>query len=140
MSAEEQIRWALAKFAQSLDDHDVDGYLSLFASNARVHLRSGEVVDYAGLRDHLNGIYAEAPKGHRTKHILSSPLISLDGNSAVVISDVVVYECFDDFPWAVHETGRYVDRFEEEDGAWRFSEKRLESDSFMLNRTERTHY
>jgi 3-phenylpropionate/cinnamic acid dioxygenase small subunit len=140
MSAEEQIRWALAKYAQSLDDHDVDTYVSLFSRSATLHLKSGETVGYDGLSENLSQVYAAEPKGHRTKHILSSPLINVEGTNAEVISDVVVYECFDDFPWAVKETGRYVDRFIEEDGRWLFCEKRLEGDSFVLERAERSRF
>jgi len=133
MSAEERIRRTLALYVQKVDDRDIDGCVALFAANARHISRSGQRSGHSGIRQYLTDLYANAPRGWRTKHFLSSPVIDLDGDTAEVVSDVVVYECFDDLPWAIRETGRHRDRLVLEDSEWRFAEKRVESDTFVLS-------
>jgi hypothetical protein len=119
MIAQEEIRRVLGLYVQRLDDRDFDGCAALFA---------------------VDGAYVSAqPRGWRTLHHLSSPVINMVGDSeAEVVTDLVLYECFDDLPWGIRETGRHRDRLVLNDGLWLFSEKRVESDLFVRLSSGRT--
>jgi hypothetical protein len=139
MSVHEEIRRSLVLFVQRLDDQDFDGCVELFAPDGRYTSRAGEQVGVGRIRNHLEAIYEGQPRGWRTLHHLSSPVIELIGDSAAeVVTDLIFYDCFDDLPWAVREVGRYRDHMVLIDGRWLFAEKRVESDSFVRQSFGRT--
>ena len=139
MSVHEQIRRSLVLFVQRLDDQDFEGCAELFASTGRYVSHGEEVSGPAAIRRHLEGGYRAQPKGWRTLHHLSSPVIEPNGDSsAEVVTDLVFYDCFDDLPWGVREIGRYRDQMVLVDGQWLFAEKRVEADSFVRQSSGRT--
>lgn len=57
----------------------------------------------------------------RTKHVVTNPIIEIDGETAGSRSYYTVLQQTDDFPLQVVVSGRYGDRFERVDGVWRFT-------------------
>jgi uncharacterized protein (TIGR02246 family) len=139
MIAQEEIRRVLGLYVQRLDDRDFDGCAELFAPEAAYVSRTGEHRGRSAIRSTLEDMCSTQPRGWRTVHHLSSPVIDMLGDSeAEVVTDLVVYECFDDLPWGIRETGRHRDRMVLNDGLWLFSEKQVESDSFVRLSSGRT--
>jgi 3-phenylpropionate/cinnamic acid dioxygenase small subunit len=61
----------------------------------------------------------------RTKHVVTNINIQLDGDRATSQCYVTVFQQTDLLPLQPIASGRYVDRFERVDGAWRFAERVL---------------
>jgi SnoaL-like protein len=61
----------------------------------------------------------------RTKHVNTNAILELDGDRATSRSCFLVEQQLDDFPLQPIVGGRYHDRFERVDGAWRFTERRF---------------
>jgi ketosteroid isomerase-like protein len=118
---ERNITRLLYRYAHALDGRDADAWRSCFAGDATFVTRHGT---YVG-DEQINGLFhglQPAP----TKHLLTSPLIELDGDSATVVSHFLL--CVQDGPeLKVDFFGRYHDRVVRGPGAaeWRFRERRI---------------
>jgi 3-phenylpropionate/cinnamic acid dioxygenase small subunit len=134
MSAEDAdaIRNLLYRYAECIDAADFDGVAALFASAT---LRA------AGMREPLRGadavrrLYASANRVHpdgtlRTVHLVANPIVEVDGATgrATARSRYVVFQATARLPLQPIVAGRYRDRFERADGAWRFCERLIEID------------
>jgi 3-phenylpropionate/cinnamic acid dioxygenase small subunit len=63
----------------------------------------------------------------RTRHLCVNPIVEIDEASdrASARSSFVVFQATDDLPLQPIVAGRYRDRFERVDGAWRFAEREM---------------
>ncbi len=61
----------------------------------------------------------------RTKHVITNVDIQLDGDRATSECYVTVFQQTDVLPLQPIASGRYLDRFQRVDGAWRFAERVL---------------
>ncbi|GAA4002183.1 nuclear transport factor 2 family protein [Comamonas faecalis] len=61
----------------------------------------------------------------RTRHLITNPIVEVapDGRTASARSCYTVLQAVDGFALQVIASGRYLDRFECVDGAWRFAER-----------------
>ena len=59
----------------------------------------------------------------RTKHVITNVIIELDGDRASSRCYCTVIQGTETFPLQPIAAGRYFDRFEKVDGAWRFAER-----------------
>ena len=59
----------------------------------------------------------------RTKHVVTNVVIDVDGDRADARSYVTVFQQTDVLPLQPIASGRYTDRFERVDGAWRFADR-----------------
>jgi hypothetical protein len=67
----------------------------------------------------------------RTRHVTSNVIIEPDGvDAARAQSYVLVHQATDVLPLQPIIGGRYYDRFAKTEGAWRFTERRMEMDLF----------
>jgi ketosteroid isomerase-like protein len=67
----------------------------------------------------------------RTRHVTSNVIIEPDGEQAArAWSYVLVHQATEALPLQPIIGGRYADRFAKLDGAWRFTERRMEMDLF----------
>ena len=64
----------------------------------------------------------------RTTHVVSNPIVEVDGDDATSASRYVVFQATDDLDLQPIITGRYHDRFRRRDGTWRFRERRMAVD------------
>ena len=130
-SPEEEIRRTLALYPKYVDDRDSDGFASLFAENGRIHSSSGEFVGRKEIKQFLEDLYAARPADRQFKHLWSNSVISIDGNSAESVSDILVFECFAGHPWSMNIVARHRDKLAKQtDGRWLFTEKAGEGGRF----------
>ena len=120
-----EIRQLYVDYGRSLDGEDVEGYASLFAQTAK--LRLGGVMR-GDSRDEIAAAAASVirsgPDGvRRSVHVLGSPHVELDGDTATGDAVWVAILRSESGPPTV-KVGRHVDKLVREDGRWRFAERR----------------
>ena len=119
----------LYRYAELIDAGDYEGIGELFAH--------GSIADEEG-RPMATGADAVAKLYHattrkyedgtpRTQHILTNPLVEVadDGTTAECRSRFTVLQQTDVLPLQPIISGAYVDHFENVDGTWRYTEKRM---------------
>jgi 3-phenylpropionate/cinnamic acid dioxygenase small subunit len=121
MSPETDIANLLYRYAEYMDSGDFAGAAALFA-NARLRISTEQHVGSDAMLAIWQGMVIVYPDGTpRTKHVVTNPIIDVNADTASCRSYYTVLQQTDDFPLQVIVTGRYDDRFERVDGAWRFS-------------------
>jgi 3-phenylpropionate/cinnamic acid dioxygenase small subunit len=118
---ERNITRLLHRYAHALDGRDAGMWRACFMEDATFVTRHGTYVGAAAINGLFDGLQPAA-----TKHLLTSPLIELDGDSATVASHFLL--CVQDAEeLKVDFFGRYLDRVARGPGAdeWRFRERRI---------------
>ncbi len=115
-------------YAEAMDAGDFAGAAELFAHADIIvdHSPGAAPLDAAGiLRIWESSVVRYADGTPRTKHVTTNPIIEIDAaaGTATCRSYYTVLQQVDDGPLAPIVAGRYHDRFERVDGAWRFSER-----------------
>ncbi|MCB1843508.1 MAG: nuclear transport factor 2 family protein, partial [Halioglobus sp.] len=107
-----------------IDSGDLAGTAALF-ERARVKMSGDAVIEgTAGMLEVWNSHVRLYPDGTpRTKHVITNPIIEVDeaGKTATCRSYYTVLQATASLPLQVVAAGRYHDKFEREDGMWRFS-------------------
>jgi SnoaL-like domain len=133
MSAEQEIRRTLALYPKYVDDRDSDGFASLFAEDGKIHSSSGEFVGPSEIKQFLEDLYATRPPDRQFKHIWSNSVITINGDTAESVSDILVFECFAGHPWFMNIVARHRDKLARQtDGRWLFTEKAGEGGRFAF--------
>lgn len=120
----EAIRQLIAQQAQRRDDDRIDEWIEAWADDgvfvARDHRYEGRAAVKA-LADSLT------TGSWRALHLLSEPVITVDGDTATASTDHVIVAPASDRRLVIRAASRYYDRFRREpDGAWRYTERRVE--------------
>lgn len=117
---ERNILRLLYRYAHALDGRDADLWSSCFTPDATLVSRHGTFVG----TEELDGVFLKLPLAP-TKHLVASPLIELDGDTATVVSHFLL--CIQNGTELVIDFfGRYLDRVARVDGGdWRFQERRI---------------
>jgi 3-phenylpropionate/cinnamic acid dioxygenase small subunit len=127
ISDERAIENLLYRYAELIDDGDLEGVAALFA-NGIIKTQFGE----DGFRgyDQVLSMYQSATRLHEstgtplTQHVISNCIIELsDEFSASARSRFSVVQATPELPLQVIITGRYHDLFSKTDGQWHFSER-----------------
>src|SRR5687768_15633134 len=126
MTAEESIRRTQTLYVQSVDDHDVETLVNLFADDAVLSARAGTYTGKDEIRRWIVDYYAGQPQSRIEKHIFANPLITVDGNTAEARTDLIVFRCLSDAPWRAEVITRHHDQLRQVDGRWLFQQKRIE--------------
>ena len=123
----EAIRALIHEYAERIDNGDLDGVASLFTDGTwsspgrGTPLRGAEQVRRA-----YDGVilYDGIPS---TKHVISNVTIEIadDRTTATARSYFTVLQARPDFPLQPVIAGRYHDRFERVDDAWRFADRQI---------------
>ncbi len=124
-SAERQILNLLHRYAEYVDDGDFDGVAALF-EHAGYHMadREGQRGEAVGARLRKSVITYEGKP--RTKHVTTNAIIDvLPDGTATCRSYFTVLQATDTMHLQPIITGRYHDRFEFADGAWRFADRAI---------------
>jgi hypothetical protein len=119
----EDIRRTLALYAQMADSKDASGWSEQFATNGTFHTRRGDHTGRAAIKQLIEQQFANEPADRNTAHLGTNSVIRVEGDTAEVATDSLVFEKFGDQPWTVLQVGRSHDRLIREDGAWRFTWK-----------------
>ena len=119
----------LYRYAELIDAGDYEGIGELFAHGAIADEEGNPMATgaeavtklyYATTRKYDNGT-------PRTQHILTNPLVEIadDGTTATCRSRFTVLQQTDVLPLQPIISGAYADSFENVDGTWRYTEKRM---------------
>lgn len=125
-ASETEIANLLFRYAEMLDDGDIDGVGALFA-HARVKFEVDDedgALDGEGLRQVWDRCVIRYPDGTpRSQHVTTNPIIEVDedAGTATCRSYYTVFQHVEGSPLQPISSGRYSDRFERVDGVWRFS-------------------
>ena len=127
MSDRDDITTLLFRYAERMDGGDFDGVAELFR-HARIRVGPGDdgFLDATALRAIWEQGVIRYPDGTpRTKHVTTNVIVEVDpgGQTAAARSYYTVFQQVDDQPLQPVIAGRYHDRFERVDGAWRFAER-----------------
>lgn len=120
----EEIRNLYIDYGRHLDAGNVDDYAMLFTRNAK--LRYGPVMR-ADSREEIAKVAAKvlrpaADNPNRTVHVLGSPRVALNGDTATGECVWSAVSMANGAPRIL--VGRHVDVLEREDGRWRFAMRR----------------
>jgi 3-phenylpropionate/cinnamic acid dioxygenase small subunit len=124
MTDEEAIRLVLARFIQLRDDKRFTEWVDCFHEDGTFEYASRRLVGRAAIRDNVAGLLA----ADRGKHLCTSSVIEVHGDTAEVSSDFVKLSPADTGTPPRYEivvAGRYDDRFERRAGAWRIAARRV---------------
>src|SRR5215471_10196966 len=101
MSAEEQIRRLMGRYIQAHDTHDVDTIVNLFTDDGLFANQSGEFRGQARIREFFENSRSRATPDRKGKLMCANSIISVDGETASALTDVVGLQCSGDSPWAI---------------------------------------
>jgi ketosteroid isomerase-like protein len=122
------------RYCDRIDRGDFAGIAQLFA-HAEIHVPAlpapvRGVAAIEAMYTQFTRLYPETGTP-RTRHVTSNVIIEPDGaNAARAQSYVLVHQATDVLPLQPIIGGRYFDRFAKTEGAWRFTERRMEMDLF----------
>jgi uncharacterized protein (TIGR02246 family) len=124
----DEIEALIFEYARRIDDGDFDGVGELFAHGA-VTMPDGTVL--AEGSDAVAALYAATtrryPEGTpRSHHVTTNVVVRAEGDEASAQSYFTVFQATDGVPLQPIVTGRYQDRFQRVDGAWRFARRGME--------------
>jgi 3-phenylpropionate/cinnamic acid dioxygenase small subunit len=115
---EDGIRATLAAYCQHLDDGRFDEWVEVFTDDV-VYAVMGHVAH--GRDDVRQLIEPLMPPEERGRHLLSQPLITVDGDSATATTDY----CFVSQGLQITSAGRYHDRLVRDGGRWRIAARQI---------------
>lgn len=129
------IRRVLERYMRYNDDGDLEGMLSLFAPDAVYRVLGREMVGHDAIAAFLGELGFLPGAGRwtdpgqenrqpRSMHLISNPVVDVDGDVAVAESDFVTLRRNADGDAELGLVGRYRDRLRKgTDGEWRFTER-----------------
>ncbi len=121
----------LFRYAEAIDAGDFEGIAELLA-HARIGGEDGEavVLGRAGVLAMFTGSTRRYPDGTPgTRHVTSNVILEAGPDGTVdARSTYTVLQAVAGLPLQPIVSGRYRDRFERIDGAWRFAERRFALD------------
>jgi 3-phenylpropionate/cinnamic acid dioxygenase small subunit len=123
--AHEEIRNLLGRYCELMDAGDFEGVADLLA---HATLRDDHGTEVASGRDGVLGLYGATilhGGSPRTRHLTTNTILEVDesAGAAIARSAFVVLQATDALALQPIIAGRYRDRFEHVDGAWRFAER-----------------
>ena len=122
MTDEDQIRNTLAAFCQHLDDRRFEDWANTFTEAGVFGRSNGRAAILTMIQ---GGELALQPELKR-KHTVTNAVIDVQGDTANVTSDLVMFDQVGDTPWKIR-VGRYTDTLARQpDGRWLFTRRQLD--------------
>lgn len=113
------IRNVLARYCRLNDAQDWGAWVQLFTEDCEADLTGGFFKGRAALQAFVEG--HTYPPG---RHLITNSEISVEGDEADVLSDLLMLAPADDGELRILCVARYYDRFRRVDGEWLISHKR----------------
>ncbi len=124
----------LFRYAECVDQADFEGLSALFA-HGRIRSSSADDAESGMRAEQVGRFYAATNRVHedgtlRTRHLATNIQIDIDEETdrATARSYYVVLQATVRLPFQPIAGGRYEDRFERHDGAWRFADRLIHVD------------
>jgi ketosteroid isomerase-like protein len=123
------IEQLLYRYAERIDDGDFDGIGALFVDGA---VATDDGTPIAAGHEAVRALYEATTRRYengtpQTQHVTTNVIVDVadDGRTATARSCFTVLQGIDGTLQPII-TGRYQDSFTKHDGAWRFTERRME--------------
>ncbi len=131
LEAESEILRALFRYCQYMDSRSHKRWVALFASDGVLDVRyrsrnrslNHRERGHKALEKWVIGYSSRRPAPQR--HMLTSPVVEVRGNTATAASYFATLDEYDEGPRVV-ASGLYKDRFAQERGRWVIKERRVE--------------
>jgi ketosteroid isomerase-like protein len=126
MEDESTIRRMLIDYGAYLDGKDYAAYAGLFAANGVWNGGFGSFAGPAAIQKMLEDNLGKAQPGYTNKqsfHMLTNPIIEIDGDKAHVTSKYLFWSRSADMKPTPMLAGRYTDEFVRENGQWRIAKR-----------------
>ena len=126
MSPYEAVRNLLGRYVEVMDAGDWDGLGALFTHGRLTDEHGKDVAVGARSVAKLYGFLVQLHDGSPlTRHLVTGPVIEVDGDSAVCRSSFLVVQQVAGGPLQPIAAGRYRDTFAVVDGTWCFTERQF---------------
>jgi 3-phenylpropionate/cinnamic acid dioxygenase small subunit len=122
-SDEQQIANLVYRYADLVDAGQFEEVGAMFRNGTYATLSGDQIAK--GIR---SAVISYADGTPRTRHVTTNLSINIDGSAAAASSTFVVHQAAPGLALQVIVIGRYDDRFECVDGAWRFTERSIRMD------------
>jgi uncharacterized protein (TIGR02246 family) len=124
----DEIEALIFEYARRIDDGDFDGVGELFANGAVTTLDGTVLAEGA---EAVTKLYTATTRRYpdgtpRSHHVTTNVVVRADGDDATAQSYFTVFQATEGVPLQPIVTGRYEDRFERVDGAWRFARRAMD--------------
>lgn len=116
--SEHAIRRTLAEYCQLLDDGRFDEWVEVFTEDGVLAVMGHVARGRAAVRQLIEPVQQSDARG---RHVLSEPLITVDGDTATAVTDY----CFIARSLQVTSAGRYHDTLVRDDDRWRISVREI---------------
>jgi uncharacterized protein (TIGR02246 family) len=118
MTAEDEIRNLIARYAHAADDGRGGDYALLFTPDGVMESQGSEAAGRAALKALIDSIYDYAIKHHQM-----NTAIQVEGDRATAQTDLLAMAMDADGAWQVMGCGRYDDTLVRQDGQWLFQRR-----------------
>ncbi len=120
-----EIQELCARYDQTVDNGDVDGWVSLFTEDGTFESPMGAATGHDELRAFLRG-YLDSGATRSARHATGVHVTEGDGTTARHTGYLTVYETHGDA--GVVATGVYTDELAKVDGGWKLTHRQLSVD------------
>lgn len=124
----------LHEYAERIDAGELDAVAELFAGATYRPVLDGEVATFRGAEE-VRRVLSSSVQLHEdgtpsTKHVVTNVVIDVDepAGTATARSYFTVLQARPDLPLQPVVAGRYEDRFDRSEGAWRFTDRVIRTD------------
>jgi ketosteroid isomerase-like protein len=118
----DEIRNTIARNNHALDDRRYDDCVRTYALDGVIAGRRG----HTAIREFMNGQELATRPELERRHVNTNIAVTVTGDLAEAVSDLLVYDKVADGPWTLTAVGRYTDSLARQaDGSWLFAERKL---------------
>ena len=115
----------MGRYIQAHDTRNVDEIVKLFAEDGVFVGGRSEWRGRARIREFFEHSRATAAPGSRMKLMCANSIITVQGDRAEAITDVMIFRAEGDGPWQVPQAAQYSDKFVLTSGEWLYAEKNV---------------